>query len=115
MAADAHNRTLTRGDGATDGAQCQTLGMVMGRRPDVKTAPPAVAAVDTVMLGGQMAAALFRVPFRNPFRGDSNMASNLGSSVTREVLRTFMGYCSSLPIDEFRSIEMLLDDLCRVV
>jgi acetyl esterase/lipase len=89
--------------------------MVMGRRPGVKTAPPAVAAVDTVMLGGQMAAALFRVPFRNPFRGDSNAASNLGSSVTREVLRAFMGYCSSLPIDEFRSIEMLLDDVCRVV
>jgi acetyl esterase/lipase len=89
--------------------------MVMGRRPDVKTAPPAVAAVDTVMLGGQMAAALFRVPFRNPFGGQSTLVSNLGSNVTREVLRTFMGYCSSLPIDEFRSIEQLLDDVCRAV
>ena len=26
-----------------------------------------------------------------------------------------MGYSSSLPIDEFRSVEMVLDDLCGVV
>jgi len=36
-------------------------------------------------------------------------------AVTRETIRSFMGYCSSLPIDEFRSIEVVLDDLCAVV
>jgi monoterpene epsilon-lactone hydrolase len=33
-------------------------------------------------------------------------------AVTRETIRSFMGYSSSLPIDEFRSIEVVLDDLC---
>ena len=41
--------------------------------------------------------------------------SNLGQNVTREVIRSFMGYVTSLPVPEFRSIEMLLDDLCQVV
>ena len=57
--------------------------MVMGRRPDVQTAPLPVAVVDTVVLAQQMVAALIRVPFRNPFRGSSTMISNLGSCVTR--------------------------------
>jgi epsilon-lactone hydrolase len=89
--------------------------MVMGRRPDVKTASAPIAAVDAIAMGGQLGAALLRVPFRNPFRGQSTMVSNLGSSVTREVLRSFMGYTSSLPIEEFRSIEQLLDDVCRMI
>jgi acetyl esterase/lipase len=89
--------------------------MVMGRRPDVPTAPLPVAAVDTVLLGQQMFAALLRVPFRDPLHGDASIAARLGQSVTREVVRSFMGYASSLPIDEFRSIEMMLDDVCRLV
>ena len=89
--------------------------MVMGKRADVPTASAPVAAVDTVVLAQQLAAALVRVPFRDPFRGHSNPAANVVTAVTREVLRTFMGYSSSLPIDEFRSIEVMLDDLCRVV
>jgi acetyl esterase/lipase len=87
----------------------------MARRPEVATAPLPVAVVDTVVLAQQMVAALWRVPFRNPLRGTSNPVSNLGASVTREVLRTFMGFSSSLPIDEFRSIELMLDDLCHAV
>jgi len=89
--------------------------MVMGKRPDVPTASPPVTAVDTVVLAQQLTAALARVPFRAPWRGSSNRAANLAASVTREVLRSFMGYSSSLPVEEFRSIEVLLDDLCRVV
>jgi acetyl esterase/lipase len=89
--------------------------MVMGRRPDVPTASTPVAAVDTVLLAQQLTAALARVPFRGPLRGRSNPAANIATTVTREVLRSFMGYAASLPIDEFRSIEVLLDDLCRVV
>ena len=89
--------------------------MVMARRPDVKTAAASIAAIDTLGLAEQMANALVRVPFRAlPDSGDSRL-HRIGASVTREVVRTFMGYCSSLPIDEFRSIELLLDDLCQVV
>jgi len=89
--------------------------MVMGRRPGVRTAPAPIAAVDTLLLGGQTVAALARVPFRQPFAGVSNRVANLGASVTREVVRSFMGYTSGLPVDEFRSVELMLDELCRIV
>jgi monoterpene epsilon-lactone hydrolase len=89
--------------------------MVMADRPEVRTAAAPVVAIDTVLLAQQMVAALARLPFRSPFRGNSSRLANFGASVTREVVRSFMGYCSSLPIAEFRSIELLLDDLCKVV
>ena len=89
--------------------------MVMADRPEVETAAAPVVAIDTVLLAQQMLAALARLPFRRPLRGRSTPLSNLGANLTREVIRSFMGYCSSLPIAEFRSIELLLDDLCRVV
>ena len=56
-----------------------------------------------------------RVPFRNPLRGPADPVHNLGQAVTREVVRTFMGYSSSLPIEEFRSIEAGIDALARTV
>ena len=89
--------------------------MVMADRPEVRTARAPVVAIDTVLLAQQMVAALARLPFRHPMRGTSGRVSNFGASVTREVVRSFMGYCSSLPIAEFRSIEQLLDELCKVV
>jgi alpha/beta hydrolase fold len=89
--------------------------MVMADRPEVNTAPGPIAVVDTVVLAQQLVAAAVRVPFRAPLRGPSNAVANLGTSVTREAVRAFMGYASSLPIDEFRSIEQLLDNVCRVV
>ena len=87
----------------------------MADRPEVDTAPGPIAAVDAVVLAEQLAAAMVRVPFRAPLRGPSNVVANLGTSVTREAVRSFMGYASSLPVDEFRSIEQLLDNVCRVV
>ena len=33
--------------------------------------------------------------------------------MTREVIRAFMGYSSSLRIPEFRSLELVLDDICK--
>lgn len=89
--------------------------MVMGRRPEVRTATAPVVAIDTLSLAQQLSAALARVPFRRPLAGESNRLSNLGTNVTRETIRSFMGYMSSLPIPEFRSMELLLDDLCRTV
>jgi acetyl esterase/lipase len=89
--------------------------MVMGDRPDVATAPWPVAAVDTVGLAEQLVVALARVPFRQPFEGPSGPLQNAIGSVTREVVRTLMGNLMSLPIDEFRSVEKVLDDVCRKV
>jgi acetyl esterase/lipase len=85
----------------------------MGNRPEVKTAPAAIVALDVSLLAGQFATALARVPFRHPFSGDSSPLSNLGISVTREAIRAFIGYASALRIPEFRSIELVLDDICK--
>ena len=87
--------------------------MAMGNRPEVKTAPAPIVALDVSLLAGHFATALARVPFRHPFSGDSSPLSNLGITVTREVIRAFMGYASSLRIPEFRSLELVLDDICK--
>ncbi len=89
--------------------------MAMGDRPEVPTAAAPVVALDVALGIEQMATALARVPFRHPFAGPSSPLSNLGMSVTREVIRAFMGYASALRIPEFRSLELLLDDICNVV
>ena len=88
-------------------------GMAMGDRPDVQTAAAPIVALDVSLLAGHFATALARVPFRHPFSGDSSPLSNLGITVTREVIRAFMGYASSLRIPEFRSLELVLDDICK--
>ena len=70
----------------------------MGNRPEVKTAPAPIVALDVTLLAQQLTVALARVPFRRPFHGDSTKLSNLGASVTREVVRSFMGlprHCAS--------------------
>ena len=87
----------------------------MGRRPGVARSSWPIATTDLVGLAGQLATAVARVPFRRPWSGEGNLAHNMAVSLTRETIRSFMGYSSSLPIDEFRSVEMVLDDLCGVV
>jgi acetyl esterase/lipase len=89
--------------------------MVMGRRPGVQRSSWPVAAIDLVGLVGQMGVGMARVPLRRPWCGQGNLAHNVAVTVTRETMRTFMGYSTSLPIDQFRSIELVLDDLCGVV
>jgi len=89
--------------------------MVMGRRPGVQRSSWPVAVTDLVGLIGQMGVGMARVPFRRPWSGQGNLAHNTAVAVTRETMRTFMGYSTSLPVDRFRSIELVLDDLCGVV
>ncbi len=89
--------------------------MVMGRRPDVKTASWPITVTDLFGLAGQMTTALVRVPFRRPWAGEGSPPHNVAVAVTRETLRSFMGYSSSLPIAEWRSVELVLDELCRMV
>jgi acetyl esterase/lipase len=89
--------------------------MVMGRRPGVKRSSWPITTTDLLGLASQMSTALVRVPFRSPWAGENSLAHNLAVAVTRETLRSFMGYSSALPIAEWRSIEMVLDDLCGVV
>ncbi len=87
--------------------------MAMGNRPEVQTAAAPIVALDVSLLAQQLATALARVPFRHPFHGKSSLLSNMGISVTREVIRSFMGYASSLRIPEFRSLELVLDEICK--
>jgi epsilon-lactone hydrolase len=87
--------------------------MAMGNRPEVKTAPAPIVALDVTLLAQQLATALARVPFRHPFNGRSSPLSNLGIAVTRELTRSFMGYASSLRIPEFRSLELVVDGICQ--
>jgi len=89
--------------------------MVMARRPGVARSSWPIATADLVGLAGQLSVAMARVPFRKPWSGEGNLPHNLAVAVTRETIRSFMGYCASIRIDEFRSIELVLDDLCGVV
>ena len=89
--------------------------MVMGKRDDVATASPPIAAIAVAGLAQQVVNGVVKTAFRKPWQGPSSVAHNLGRATTRQVIRSFMGYSSSLPIEEFRSVEVVLDDLCRVV
>ncbi len=89
--------------------------MVMGRRPGVQTASKPIAAIDAVGLAGALAAALARVPLRAPWRGPLGPLRNVAVATTRESVRTLIGYLTSLPIDEFRALERVLDDVSRTV
>ncbi len=74
-----------------------------------------ITTTDLLGLAGQLSTAMVRVPFRRPWRGEGGLPHNVAVAVTRETLRSFMGYSSSLPIAEWRSIELVLDDLCAVI
>lgn len=89
--------------------------MAMGNRPEVKTASAPIVALDVGLLAAQLSTALARVAFRHPFEGNSSRASNLAASITRDSIRAFMGYSSSLRIPEFRSLELVMDGICKVI
>jgi monoterpene epsilon-lactone hydrolase len=81
----------------------------MSDRPEVKTASWPIAAVDVAELTSNLIGAVARLPFRNPWRGPGSPPRNLAVSTTRELTRSLFGYAASLPIDEFRSLERVLD------
>jgi len=87
----------------------------MADRPEVVTAPTPVAAVDLLGLASSMGTAWLRLPFRRPWRGPGSIVRNVGVSMTRETVRSFLGYAMSLPVDEFRSIEKTLDTVAATV
>jgi monoterpene epsilon-lactone hydrolase len=83
----------------------------MSDRPEVRTASWPIAAVDVAGLASNLVGAIARLPFRDPWRGPSNSPRNLAVSTTRELIRSLFGYASSLPIDEFRALERVLDTI----
>ena len=89
--------------------------MVMGRRPEVQTAPLSLAVFAMTGLTAQMLNALASLPFRRPWQGPGSSLHNIGVAVSRTTVRAFLGYVTSLPTQEFRSVEMAIDDICRVI
>ncbi len=88
--------------------------MAMGNRPEVKTAPRADRGAWTCLCWPVISPPRWRgCRSAIPSAGESSPLSNLGITVTREVIRAFMGYSSSLRIPEFRSLELVLDDICK--
>jgi len=87
--------------------------MAMARRPEVKTSRPAIAAIDSFGLAQHLVNAILHVPFRGALRGAGNIVDRVSTAVVREVSRSFISYISGLPIDQFRSVELVLDEMCR--
>jgi acetyl esterase/lipase len=87
----------------------------MAGRPGVRTAglPGTARAVGT--MASRIGVTLGTLPLRRPWRGPQSTLTNLAQESTREVIRSFLGAALRLPTPELRSIEKLLDDLCRVV
>jgi epsilon-lactone hydrolase len=83
--------------------------VVMSDRPEVRTASWPIAAVDVASLATNLVGAVARLPFRTPWRGSSTTPRNLAVSATREFTRSLLGYAASLPIDEFRALERVMD------
>jgi acetyl esterase/lipase len=81
----------------------------MSDRPEVRTASWPIAAVDVAELSSNLLGAVARLPFRSPWRGPGNAPRNLAVATTRELVRSLLGYAASLPIDEFRALERVLD------
>ncbi len=88
--------------------------MVMGRRAGVETASVPVTAFVITGLAAQLVNSMASIPFRGTWTGGASRLENIGIAVTREVVRSFLGYAMSLPTPEFRSLEVVINDLCRV-
>jgi acetyl esterase/lipase len=88
--------------------------MVMGARAGVKSASTPMTAFAVAGLAAQLLNALASIPFRRPWQGPETIVHNVGITVTRTVMRAFLGYATSLPTAEFRSLERALDGICRI-
>jgi acetyl esterase/lipase len=86
----------------------------MARRPEVQVASLPITAIDIAGLAGAFAAALSRTAFRAPWRGPASIPRNVAVASTRELVRSLMGYMTALPVDEFRALERVLDDISRL-
>lgn len=89
--------------------------MVMADREGVKSTKGPIAWLTLTGLASNMLNGIARVPFSKPWQGPAGVLDNLGQSTTRQAIRSFMGYTVSLPIEDFRYMEKVLDDVCGLV
>lgn len=111
-----HSETDPRPVGVSPATGWEPLcAVVMAGRDGVQVASAPIAAVDTLGLAAAFGAAALRIPLRAPWRGPSSPLRNVAVACSREFVRSLMGYMTSLPIDEFRALERLLDDVSRAI
>lgn len=79
------------------------------------TASTPATAVALAGFVGRLGLALASVPLAKPWEGPESTVDNVGQSVTRKVMQAFFGYTTALPQEQLRSVEVVLDDICRVV
>jgi epsilon-lactone hydrolase len=89
--------------------------MVMADRPGVKTAPMPETALTLMELGTRMATTMATLPLHQPWRGPESLMNNTIHESVREILKTLLTYTLTLPTPRLRSLEKVLDDLCRAV
>ncbi|MEZ5212212.1 alpha/beta hydrolase [Gordonia sp. (in: high G+C Gram-positive bacteria)] len=89
--------------------------MVMADREGVKTASGPDTVLTVIGLADNMLNGLARVPFNHPLTGPGGLLDNIGQAVTRATIRSFLGYSVSLPIEDFRSMEKILDTICGAI
>jgi monoterpene epsilon-lactone hydrolase len=89
--------------------------MVMADRDGVRTASGPVTGLAVLGFAETMLNGLARVPFQKPLSGPSGLLDNIGQAVTKQTIRSFLGYAVSLPIEEYRSLEKVLDSFCGAV
>lgn len=89
--------------------------MVMADRPDVETAGIVESVLTVAELGARVSATLATLPLQQPWSGPSSIVDNTIEESLREILKTLLTYSMNLPTPRLRSLEKVLDDLCRVV
>jgi acetyl esterase/lipase len=87
--------------------------MSMAKRPEVKTSRLPIAAIDVFGLSQHITTSLLHIPFRRVLSGGGSMTDRASAAVVREISRAFIGYTTGLPIDQFRSVELVIDEICR--
>ena len=89
--------------------------MVMADRPGVKTAGMPETAMTLAELGARMTSTLVTLPLHQPWNGPESAVDNTIHESVREILKTLLSFSLTLPTPRLRSLEKVLDDLCRSV
>ena len=89
--------------------------MVMADRPDVPTAGVVGTTRAVGTIATRLGVTIGTLGLHRPWRGPNDTWTNLAQESTREIIRSFLVGALRLPTPELRSLEKLLDDLCRVV
>ena len=87
----------------------------MADRPEVPTSGIVGTTRAVGTIATRLGLTIGTLPLRRPWLGPGPALTNVAQESTREIIRTFLAGALRLPTPELRSVEKLLDDLCRVV